>query len=293
MRLFLLTALTMVAFAANSVLNRMALAGGHSEAIAFATIRLFAGALMLAILCWMFRGGLRLFGPGRLAGVLALLVYIYGFSAAYNALDAGLGALILFGMVQVTMFASALKDGEVIAPARWIGVSLALGGLAWLVWPNSDPGADAQVSLVHGGFMVLAGVAWGVYSLVGRIGGEPLQATAANFLLAAPVGVAVWAVWPATGDASDSLTAVVMNWQGLALAVTSGAITSGLGYALWYSVLPQIQASAAAVAQLTVPVIALAAGVALLGENITWQISLASALVLGGVAISSLAGKRT
>src|SRR6056297_976432 len=136
MRLFLLSSLTMLAFAANSVLNRMALAGGHIEAIPFGTIRLVAGAAMLAVLCFALRGGLRLGGPGRAVGVTALVMYIYGFSLAYDALDAGLGALILFGMVQLTMFTSAVLHREPVPPLRWAGALLALLGLGWLMWPG-------------------------------------------------------------------------------------------------------------------------------------------------------------
>ena len=273
----------MVAFAANSVLNRMALAGGHIEAVPFGTIRLVAGAIMLAGLCLVLRGRVRLIGPGRLWGVAALVVYIYGFSLAYAALDAGLGALILFGMVQLTMFTSAVLTREPLPPRRWIGAVLALGGLAWLMWP----GQPAQIGVVHGALMAAAGVAWGIYSIVGRRAGDALTATAANFVLAVPVGVLALALIPgAAGPAWPS-------GPGWALAVVSGAVTSGLGYALWYSVLPRLPASVAAVAQLTVPVIALAGGALLLGETITPRVALACALVLGGVALSVLPRRAT
>lgn len=193
MRLFLLTALTMVAFAANSILNRLALAGGHIDAVSFGAIRLVAGAAMLAGLCIVLRGGLRLGGPARVSGVLSLLVYMYGFSLAYTALDAGLGALILFGMVQITMFAAALLTREALPALRWIGAGLALAGLAWLMWP----GAGTAVSPWHGALMALAGIGWGVYSLAGRKSKDALQATAANFTLAAPVGLLAGSSCPA------------------------------------------------------------------------------------------------
>jgi len=276
MRLFLLTALTMVAFAANSILNRMALAGGHIGAADFGTIRLVAGALMLAALSLWLRGGLRLGGTARATGVLSLLAYIYGFSLAYGALDAGLGALILFGVVQITMFAGGLIAHEAMPVRRWIGAGLALLGLGWLLWP----GAVVQVSALHGLFMTAAGVGWGIYSLAGRKSGDALQATAANFVIAAPLGLAIGFGLP--------LDPVPMALPGIVLAVLSGAVTSGLGYALWYSVLPKLAASVAAVAQLTVPVIALAGGMLLLGEALTLQTLLASALVLAGVAVSVL-----
>ena len=278
MRLFLLTALTMTAFAANSVLNRMALAGGSIDAASFGTIRLIAGAVMLGGLCLLLRGGLWLGGAGRVMGVLALLVYMYGFSAAYTALDAGLGALILFGVVQITMFAGGLLAGEATPPRRWIGAALAFAGLAWLLWPGAGP----QISVPHGLSMALAGVGWGLYSLTGRREPDALQATAANFILAAPLGVIVGLALPAGAHGTHA------GAEGIALAILAGAVTSGLGYALWYRVLPGLDSAVAAVAQLTVPVIAVAGGMIFLGESLGLQTVLASALVLGGVAISVL-----
>jgi drug/metabolite transporter (DMT)-like permease len=278
MRLFLLTALTMVAFAANSVLNRMAIAGGSIDAASFGTIRLIAGAVMLGGLCLVLRGGLRLGGAGRVMGVLALLVYMYGFSAAYTALDAGLGALILFGVVQITMFAGGLVAGEATPPRRWIGAGLALAGLAWLLWPGAGP----QISVPNGLSMALAGAGWGLYSLTGRRAPDALQATAANFILAAPLGVIVGLALPAGAGGSHA------GPEGIALAILAGAVTSGLGYALWYRVLPGLDSAVAAVAQLTVPVIAVAGGMIFLGESLDPQAVLASALVLGGVAVSVL-----
>ncbi|MEL7396633.1 MAG: DMT family transporter [Pseudomonadota bacterium] len=277
MPLLLLAPLTMIAFASNSLLNRVALAGGHIGAADFGTIRLAAGAVMLGLLCIILRGGLQLRGPARVIGVLSLLLYMYAFSVAYNALDAGLGALILFGVVQITMFAGGLWAREVMPLRRWFGAGMAMAGLAWLLWPaESGP----QVSMLHGALMAVAGFGWGLYSLAGRGSKDALQATAANFILAAPLGAILGVGLPAS-EVAISLTGV---W----LAVLCGAITSGLGYAMWYKVLPQLQASVAAVAQLTVPVIAMVAGVVLLGEVLTLQALLASALVLGGVAVSVL-----
>lgn len=275
MRLFLLTVLTMIAFAANSVLNRMALAGGGMDAISFGTVRLMAGAAMLTLLCLMLRGRLALTGPGRLVGVLSLLVYLYGFSLAYNALDAGLGALILFGTVQVTMFTGALIRGEAMPPRRWLGAGLAFGGLIWLLWP----GGAVAVSPLHGALMALAGAGWGIYSLAGQRADDALQATAANFVLGAPLVLLFWVVLPFEAAA---------NPRGIGLAVLSGAVTSGMGYALWYNLLPRLAAAVAAVAQLSVPIIATLGGVALLGEVVGLSFAFAAALVLGGVAISVL-----
>lgn len=277
MRLLLLTTLTMIAFASNSILNRMALAGGHISAGDFGSIRLLAGALILGLLCIALRGGLQLRGPARLTGVCSLLLYMYAFSSAYDALDAGLGALILFGVVQITMFAGGVLAKESMPLRRWIGAGMAMAGLGWLLWPVET---GAQVSLVHGALMALAGVGWGLYSLAGRRSKDALQATAANFVLAAPLGLALGFAVPSG--------AVAVSATGVWLAIVSGAITSGLGYALWYHVLPQIQASIAAVAQLTVPVIAMIGGIAILGEALTLQALLASMLVLAGVTVSIL-----
>ena len=275
MPLFLLTALTMLAFAANSVLTRAALVDGGIDAASFGVIRLVSGAVALVVLCLVTRGQLRLGGVGRVTGVLALLVYIYGFTGAYNALDSGLGALILFGMVQITMFAGAVMTQEAVSPRRWVGAGLAMVGLAWLLWPVGV----VQVSLLHGGLMAVAGIAWGVYSLSGRGAGDALQSTAANFVWAAPVGALALIVPATRGE-------LTVDTSGIALAVVAGAVTSGMGYALWYTVLPRLMASSAAVAQLTVPVIAMAGGMALLGEALTLRFTLASVLVLGGVAIA-------
>lgn len=278
MRLFLLTALTMIAFAANSVFNRMALADGSIDAASFGTIRLISGAVMLGVLCVLLRGGLQLRGPARVAGVLSLLLYIYGFSAAYDVLDAGLGALILFGVVQITMFAGSLIAREAVPPRRWIGATLAFSGLVWLLWPGAGP----QVSVVHGLFMAAAGIGWGLYSLAGRRSTDALQGTAANFIIAAPLGVLIGLALPAGADG------MVMGTDGILLAILSGAVTSGLGYALWYRVLPGLASSVAAVAQLTVPMIAMAGGMIFLGEEMSLQFVMASLLVLGGVAVSVL-----
>lgn len=276
-RLFGLVALTMLAFAANSVLTRAALAGDASGPAAFAALRLVAGALCLAALA-RWRSGLpRLVAPGRWQGAGALLVYMLGFSFAYVALDAGAGALILFGGVQMTMFAGALLGGERPHRARWIGAGVAFAGLVWLLWPGAGGAPDPGAALL----MALAAVGWGVYSLVGRRAADPLGETAANFIVAAPVACLLWAVLP------DGLTL-----RGAVLAITSGAVTSGLGYALWYAVLPRLDASLAALAQLTVPVIALLGGALLLAEPPGLRLILASAVVLGGVAFGVLGSQR-
>jgi len=277
MRLTLLTLVTLIAFAANSVLSRMALAEGDMGPASFAAIRLLAGAGMLLLLVAL-RGDLarlrQAISPLN-AGALAL--YVLGFSFAYVSLDTGVGALILFGGVQITMFAGAVLGGDAVPLRRWLGAGVAFGGLCVLVWPGR--GADLPVAGV--GLMVAAALGWGVYSLRGRGVADPLAATAASFALAVPVGLAVVMARP------DGV-----SLAGVGLAVLSGAVTSGLGYALWYSVLPALGATRAAVAQLSVPVIAALGGVVFLTEPVSWVFALACALVLGGVGLSLLPLRR-
>lgn len=272
MRLFLLTALTMTAFAANSVLNRLALASGDMDVSLFGLIRLASGAVMLAGMVLWQRRGFELGGRVRLWGVAALVAYIFGFSLAYDTLDPGFGALILFAVVQITMFAGAVVSHEIVPRARWAGAALALGGLAWLLSPGGTQSFSAFPILS----MIAAGVGWGLYSLVGRGESDPLQATAMNFLLAVPIAVVIW-----LGVGTNAVTGTGVVW-----AVISGAVTSGLGYALWYRILPELGASRAAVAQLTVPIIALGGGMLFLGEALTLRFVLAAALVLAGVGLS-------
>lgn len=274
MRLLLLTALTMVAFAANSVLNRWAVGPGHIGAVEFACIRLMAGALALAGLLALQRGALTWPGRrGRLPGVLGLSAYLLGFSLAYRGLDAGTGALVLFGTVQITMFAGALMLREAVPTRRWAGAGLALTGLALIAAPGGT-----GVALLPLGLMVTAGIGWGIYSLAGRGAKDPIAATAWNFILALPLVLPVGLV---TGlDRPDAI--------GVALALLSGAVTSGLGYALWYQVVPKLGAARAAVAQLTVPVIAALGGAILLVELPDPRFWLSAALVLGGVGLASL-----
>ncbi|MEE2943648.1 MAG: DMT family transporter [Pseudomonadota bacterium] len=280
LRLFLLTALTMVAFAANSVLNRMAIVDGGMDAILFAVVRLLAGAGLLAgLLLWQ-RKAFDFSSVKRPIGALSLLVYLFGFSLAYQALPSGVGALLLFGMVQMTMFFAAVTGGEVIGRMRWLGTGLAFAGLCWMLWPSGE----AASPFVAMGSMLIAGVGWGVYSLVGRSAIDPVQATAMNFIIAAPIGLVLLLVLP--------VNMAAISGAGVALAIISGAITSGMGYALWYAVVPDLGATRAAVSQLTVPVIATFGGVLFLSETVTLEFALSTALVLGGVGLA-LRNKRS
>lgn len=271
MRLFYLTLLALTAFAANSVLTRSALALDQIGPGAFGAIRLVSGAVMLAILVTA-RGEMKgMVAHGSWISALSLFVYAIGFSFAYVSLETGTGALILFGAVQVTMFAGALWMGERPSRARWIGAAMGLAGLAVLFGPSASK-PDLSGALL----MTFAAVGWGVFSLRGRGIKAPLQATATNFLIVAPAGLLIWWLFP-TGPA--------VTLEGVVLAITSGALASGLGYALWYSVLPKLQTTTAAVAQLSVPIIALGGGMLFLGEPLTWAFALSAPLIIIGVLI--------
>ena len=275
-RLGLLTALVMVAFALNSILNRLAVASSAATPEAFALVRVAAGAAVLWALA-----GRRVGGPARhWAGAATLTLYLVGFSLAYARLDAGLGAMILFGGVQITMFAGALWRGQPVPPRRWAGAAIALVGLGVLLAPTGP----AQVSGLGAALMGAAALGWGLYSLIGQGSADPTADTAGNFLWAVPL-VALAGV--ATGFGGAVPTAA-----GVALAVVSGAATSGLGYALWYAVLPGLRATRGAVAQLSVPLIAVALGALALGEPVTWRLVLAAVLITGGVGLSLLPQRR-
>lgn len=279
MRLLLLTALVMALFAANSLLNRLALMDGAIGAGEFAVIRLVAGAVtLLAIVAARDRSvtaAWRMVHPLAVAG---LALYMLGFSFAYLTLDAGLGALILFGVVQLVMFAGGAAMRQAAGARRIAGAGIAFAGLVWLLSP-----AGVAPHMAGAALMAAAGLGWGVYSLMGARVRDPLAATAGNFAFAVPPVLLALMVAPGA--------APLTGW-GVALAIVSGAVTSGLGYALWYAVLPSLAAATAGVLQLTVPVIAMAGGVLLLGEDLEWRAVLAAGVVLGGVALSVTGGRR-
>ncbi len=278
MRLPVLVAVTLLAFAANSLLNRVAIAEGVAGPAGFAAVRVASGALALWLLAGRAGQAVRLIDRARLVPAAALTLYLLGFSFAYLTLDAGIGALILFGFVQLSMFAGALISGDRPPALRWVGMAVGLTGLALLVWPAGALRIDATGAVL----MAAAGCGWGVYSLRGRASRAPLADTAASFLLATPLVLLGWLFSGATGLAP----------LGVLLATISGVVTSGMGYALWYSLLPRLEASVAALAQLTVPVIAVAGGVLLLGEGLGAKTVISAALVLGGVAMGILGARR-
>src|SRR5260221_8122894 len=268
----------MVAFAANSLLCRAALGARAIDALTFTSVRLVSGAGVLALRVrgrWGTRGG---FTAWRLGA--ALFAYAVGFSLAYTRITAAVGALLLFGAVQATMIGGGLVAGERPRAREWLGLGLAMAGLIGLTFPGltaPDPAGAA--------FMLAAGVAWGVYSLAARSSGEPLAANAASFACGVPLalvaqGVGLWAMSP-RGTAT-----------GLALAIASGAVTSGLGYAVWFAALRGLTAAQAAIVQLSVPPLAALGAVVLLGEALGARLIASGAAVIGGIAVAFAARRR-
>ncbi len=277
MRLVFLTTLTMIAFASNSVLNRAALESGGIDPLSFAFIRVAAGVAVLLILVLARREAALIKGAFDPSATVGLLAYMLGFSFAYKSLDTGLGALILFGGVQITMFLGAVLAGRKPLAFQWIGAGVAFSGLAILLAPS---GAAPNISGMA--LMGIAAIGWGIYSLQGAKAKHPLIATCANFVAALPVIIVAWVV----------MEMGPIGAKGAVLAIVSGGVTSALGYALWYQVLPQLQTATAAVAQLSVPLIAALGGFVVLGEPVTVAFAVSSALVLGGIGISVWAANR-
>lgn len=269
---FVLTLLALVAFAGNSVLCRLALGEGAIDAASFTTIRFGSGAAALLLVSKQSREQAWRGASGDWRAAAILVVYAVPFAFAYVTLDAGTGALILFGTVQVTMLAAAVLSGERPAPIQWIGLAAALGGLIYLVSPGLSAPAPVGSAL-----MAVAGMAWGLYSLHGRRAGDPIRSNAANFLRALPALIATSAIsWPSLS----------LSTRGVALAVVAGSVTTGLGYVVWYRALRNLTATGASIVQLSVPLLAALGGVALLDERVSWRLLISSALILGGVALA-------
>lgn len=268
-RVAVLTGLALAAFAGNSLLCRAALARTGIDAASFTTVRLVSGALMLSLLASLRRSGKA--GGGSWLSALALFAYAAGFSFAYLRLPAGAGALILFGAVQATMIAWGLHKGERLRPLQLAGLLLACIGLAGLLLPGL-----AAPPLGSSLLMLGAGMAWGVYSVRGKGAGDPLEVTSGNFLRAAPIAIVLsLLLW----------REMAPDPMGVWYAVLSGALTSGLGYAIWYTALPALASTTAAAVQLSVPVLAALGGVAFLGEALSLRLVVASSAILGGIAL--------
>ena len=278
-RVAVLTTITLVAFAANSLLCRMALAPDLIDPVAFTVVRLGSGVAVLVPLSALMSEPRP---EGRPAGSwrsgLALFTYAMAFSLAYVSLETGMGALILFGSVQATMIGAGLWQGERPTLREWMGLIVAMAGLVYLVLPGITAPDPAGAAL-----MIASGVGWGVYSLRGKDRTAPIAATAGNFARALPLAAAGFFIAWGTLHTSP---------RGVALAATSGAVTSGLGYVIWYITLRDLTATRAAIVQLAVPVIAAAGGIAVLAEEPTVRLAISSVMILGGVGGAILSRDR-
>lgn len=264
-----LTTLAMIAFAGNSLLCRAALNHTGIDAASFTTIRLISGAVMLELVAQMRRGIYT--GEGNWLSAFVLFIYAAGFSFAYVSLPTATGALLLFGAVQATMISHAVWVGERLIRWQLVGFVLAFGGMVGLLLPG------LSAPPLYGSILMLgAGVAWGVYSLRGKGVGDPTSVTAGNFLRAVPIAIALSVVM---------LNRTSLDSAGFWYAVSSGALASGIGYAIWYAALPALKTTNAATVQLSAPVIAALGGTAFLGEPITMRLMLASVAILGGIAL--------
>lgn len=281
MPVFALTIAALVGFAANSLLCRAALGDGSIDAASFTAIRIGAGAAMLAVIALgRGRSGERSDrGAGSWGSAVALFAYAAAFSFAYLRLTTATGALILFAAVQITMLGASIARGDRPGAIEWLGIALAIGGLVVLVLPGLEAPDPIGLAL-----MASAGIAWGCYSLRGRGAARPLAVTADNFLRAVPLAAVLLVAIPLTGGA--------LSAAGVALAIASGAVASGLGYSLWYAALPHLAPTRAAIVQLSVPVLAATGGVLVLGEPVTLRLVGATAAILGGIAVVLAANRR-
>ncbi|MDO6708455.1 DMT family transporter [Photobacterium sp. 1_MG-2023] len=272
LKVLLLTSLAMLFFAANSLLNRVALSETQIDPASFTLLRIASGALFLWLILSMQSGINPRFitRTGHWPSAAALFIYAAGFSFAYESLTAATGALLLFAAVQITLMTAGWCRGERLTPVQLAGFALALGGLVVLLLPGvSAPAWDGAI------LMVIAGVSWGFYTLLGKGSSTPLQTTSGNFLRAVPLAMLCWFL---AGD-------MRFDGAGILYAVLSGAIASGIGYAIWYQVLPSLTAMTAATIQLSVPVLAALGGVFFLSEAVSFRLMMASAAILGGIAI--------
>jgi len=275
-RTLLLTALAMLAFAGNSLLCRVALRDTSIDPASFTALRLLAGALVLWLLLRLRPGTST--PAGSWSGAVTLLLYAAAFSYAYVKLDAGAGALMLFAAVQLSMIAWGLFKGERLSPMQTLGSALALAGLIGLLLPDASAPAMGAALL-----MILSGIAWGAYSLLGRGIRDPLAATAGNFIRALPMGAVLCLLM---------LPGLEWDRAGVIYALLSGGLTSGIGYALWYAVLPRLAATQAASIQLSVPLLTVLAGSLLLGEALTGRLVITGLAILGGIVMVLWAGKK-
>ena len=271
-RIIAYTTFALAAFAFNSILCRMALRGGEADAAGFTAVRLVSGAVSLIVISYFFSKGKNKMKRGNWISAFFLFAYAICFSFAYIGLTAASGALILFSAVQLTMIAVALFRGERPHRLEWLGLLIAVSGLVYLVFPGlSSPPLFASI------LMAAAGGAWGFYTLRGKGSSDPLGDTTGNFIRSVPMIVIA---------SIPFCSQINLSTRGFILAVLSGAIASGVGYTVWYAVLKHHTATRAAVLQLTVPLIAAFGGVLLLSEVMTTRLLIASAMILGGIAMT-------
>ncbi|WP_428444801.1 DMT family transporter [Photobacterium profundum] len=268
-QVFILTVIAMIAFAGNSLLSRAAFLETTIDPASFTSLRLLSGFIMLWLISFVNHQPYK--GEGSWISACALFMYAAGFSFAYVSLSTGMGALLLFGAVQATMIGHGIYKGERLSKQQGAGLTLALAGLIGLLFPGlSSPPLFGAI------LMMGAGVAWGIYSLRGRGVGNPTLVTTGNFLRSIPIALVLSALSFKNAD---------IELSGLWYAIASGTLTSGVGYALWYSVLPFLKATNAATIQLSVPVLAAVAGILFLGEALSFRFIFASIVILGGIAL--------
>jgi len=272
LRAIVYTSITMLAFAGNSILCRMALRDGAIDPASFTSIRLLSGAVALLLIVRLTSNDASIREHGGWISALVLFFYAICFSYAYISLSAGAGALILFGFVQGTMIAMALWSGDRPSVSEWLGWLLAFGGLVWLLVPGIEAPPAIGATL-----MALAGIGWGVYSIRGRNETNALVSTCSNFVYSIAFVIVLTAIMYTNADITN---------RGVILAIVSGALTSGVGYVIWYTALNYLSAMQAALVQLSVPAIAAAGGVILLAEPVSLRLLTSGALILGGISLA-------
>ena len=270
-----LVLLTMLAFSGNALLTRAALASYNMDPELVLLLRVSAGAITLLLICYLRKYSLKIFSSLHLKTAAALSLYLVGFSYAFTGLETGIGVLIQFGVVQLVMFSSSFLSDQKVPKNKTIGAIIAFTGLIYLLWPSGGFTLNFESSVL----MAIAGMAWGIYSVLGKKAESAIAATTASFLISTPICLVFVLSLPNNPDFSWSNT-------GALLAIASGSITSGIGYALWYYVLPKIPSTNAAVSQLSVPLIAAAGGMIFMQELITLKFILSCVLVLGGIALT-------
>ena len=299
MQTVMITFITLVAFAANSVLCRWALMDQTIDPLSFSIVRIISGALTLLILLTLSSHSksreelinndksveTKLKLPFQFTSILSLLVYMFGFSFAYLELGAGLGALVLFVAVQFTMIAAHLLAGNRMSLLEWCGCLLSVSGLVYLLMPTDSTSSPDITSII---LMALAGVGWGIYTLAGKKSTNALQSTTANFAFSSLVLLVLLSLLVVIPNVASKIS---LTEQGLLYAILSGSVASGVGYSLWYYVVKKLDTVVASIAQLSVPVIATLGGVLLLSEPVTMQFIISSTVILLGISLVLVAPK--